>query len=169
MCSGLGMIHYQLHCGQDHDFDGWFANSSGFEDQQARGLIACPHCGNIDVRRALMAPAIGKKGNATNSVEQIDEPSDSALPAAPPPVMPVALPDPVLSDQIIEMLHKVRAEVEKNCDYVGSEFAEEARKIHYGETDARGIYGETTLDEAHELVEEGIDITALPFVPRTDS
>ena len=67
------------------------------------------------------------------------------------------------------MLHKVRAEVEKNCDYVGSEFAEEARKIHYGETDARGIYGETTLDEAHELVEEGIDITALPFVPRTDS
>lgn len=163
------MIHYQLHCGQDHDFDGWFANSSGFEEQQARGLIACPHCGNRDVRRALMAPAIGKKGNATASIESGAEDSGNALPAPAQPVMPMVMPDPMLSDQMIEMIHKVRAEVEKNCDYVGSEFAEEARKIHYGEADARGIYGETTLDEAQELVEEGIDITALPFVPRTDS
>ena len=168
------MIHYQLHCGQDHDFDGWFANSSGFEDQQARGLIACPHCGNTDVRRALMAPAIGKKGNATASIDVADQPSDSAPPAVAQSVMSTAmpepvLPDPVLSDQMIELIHKVRAEVEKNCDYVGSEIAEEARKIHYGEADARGIYGETTLDEAHELVEEGIEIAALPFMPRTDS
>jgi hypothetical protein len=163
------MIHYQLHCGQDHDFDGWFANSSGFEEQQARGLIACPHCGNTDVRRALMAPAIGKKGNATAQAEPVDEAGEAGLPAAAPPSMPVVMPDPVLSDQMIEMIHKVRAEVEKNCDSVGSEFAEEARKIHYGEADARGIYGETTLDEAQELVEEGIDVTALPFVPRTDS
>ena len=163
------MIHYQLHCGQDHDFDGWFANSSGFEEQQARGLIACPHCGNTDVRRALMAPAIGKKGNATAQAEPVDETGEAGLPAAVPPSVPVVMPDPVLSDQMIEMIHKVRAEVEKNCDYVGSEFAEEARKIHYGEADARGIYGETTLDEAQELVEEGIDVTALPFVPRTDS
>ena len=168
------MIHYQLHCGQDHDFDGWFANSSGFEDQQARGLIACPHCGNTDVRRALMAPAIGKKGNATASIDVADQPSDSAPPAVAQSVMSTAmpepvLPDPVLSDQMIELIHKVRAEVEKNCDYVGSEFAEEARKIHYGEADARSIYGETTLDEAHELVEEGIEIAALPFMPRTDS
>ncbi len=163
------MIHYQLHCGQDHDFDGWFANSSGFEEQQARGLIACPHCGNSDVRRALMAPAIGKKGNATASVEPVGETSEAALPAVVPPAMPVVMPDPVLSDQMIEMIHKVRAEVEQNCDYVGSDFAEEARKIHYGEADQRGIYGETTLDEAQELVEEGIDVTALPFVPRTDS
>ena len=163
------MIHYQLHCGQDHDFDGWFANSSGFEEQQARGLIACPHCGNTHVRRALMAPAIGKKGNATAQAEPVDETGETGLPAVAPPSMPVVMPDPVLSDQMIEMIHKVRAEVEKNCDYVGSEFAEEARKIHYGEADARGIYGETTLDEAQELVEEGIDVTALPFVPRTDS
>ena len=163
------MIHYQLHCGDDHDFDGWFANSSGFEEQQARGLIACPHCGNTDVRRALMAPAIGKKGNATTSAEPVGETGEAALPAVAPPAMPVVMPDPVLSDQMIEMIHKVRAEVEKNCDYVGSDFAEEARKIHYGEADARDIYGETTLDEAQELVEEGIDVTALPFVPRTDS
>ena len=168
------MIHYQLHCGQDHDFDGWFANSSGFEDQQARGLIACPHCRNTDVRRALMAPAIGKKGNATASVELTGQPGNAVLPAVAQSIMPAAmpepvLPDPVLAEQMIELIHKVRAEVEKNCDYVGSEFAEEARKIHYGEADARGIYGETTLDEAQELVEEGIDVTALPFVPRTDS
>ena len=163
------MIHYQLHCGQDHDFDGWFANSSGFEEQQARGLIACPHCGNSDVRRALMAPAIGKKGNATASAEPDGETSEAALPAVVPPAMPVVMPDPVLSDQMIEMIHKVRAEVEQNCDYVGSEFAEEARKIHYGEADARGIYGETTLDEAQELAEEGIEIMPLPFAARTDS
>jgi hypothetical protein len=83
--------------------------------------------------------------------------------------MPMVMPDPVLSDQMIEMIHRVRAEVEKNCDYVGSEFAEEARKIHYGEADQRGIYGQTTLDEAQELAEEGIDIMPLPFLPRTDS
>ena len=163
------MIHYQLHCGHDHDFDGWFANSSGFEEQQTRGLIACPHCGNTDVRRALMAPAIGKKGNATASAEPVDGTSEAILPAAAPPVMPMVMPDPVLSDQMIEMINKVRAEVEKNCDYVGSEFAEEARKIHYGEADQRGIYGQTTLDEAQDLAEEGIDIMPLPFLPRTDS
>jgi hypothetical protein len=163
------MIHYQLHCGNDHDFDGWFANSSGFEEQQARGLIACPHCGNTDVRRALMAPAIGKKGNATIEAEAVSHDTAEG-PAAPAvPAMPVAMPGPVLSDQMIEMIQKVRAEVEKNCDYVGTEFAEEARKIHYGEADPRGIYGETTLDEAQELAEEGIAIAPLPFMPRTDS
>jgi hypothetical protein len=159
------MIHYQLHCGNDHDFDGWFANSAGFEEQQARGLISCPHCGNADVRRALMAPAIGKKGNSSIAVAPVEEREESV----PVPAMPVAMPEPVISDQMLELIHKVRAEVEKHCDYVGNDFAEEARKIHYGEAEARGIYGETTLDQAQELAEEGIEITPLPFAPRTDA
>lgn len=163
------MIHYQLHCGKDHDFDGWFANSSGFEEQQARGLIACPHCGNADVRRALMAPAIGKKGNASVEPAMVAQEGEPVAPSSGGSAMPLAMPEPALSDQMIELIQKVRDEVEKNCDYVGTEFAEQARKIHYGEVDLRGIYGETTLDEAQELAEEGIAVTPLPFVPRTDS
>lgn len=161
------MIHYQLYCGQGHEFDGWFANSTAFEDQLGQGLVACPFCNDTRVQRALMAPAIGRKSNRDPEIMVAPSPTEDALavPAAP------SLPQPVDPQgvQMAEVLQQIRSEIEKNCDYVGDDFAEEARKIYYGEADARGIYGETSLDEAQELVEEGIAIAPLPWAPKTQS
>jgi hypothetical protein len=167
------MIHYQLRCRNNHDFDGWFANSSAFEEQNQTGLISCPHCADINIERALMAPAIGRRSNRIQNSDSTDldqqiPPSGTLQRPANSPIS-TALPSVPFSEPMLNLINEMRAEIEKNCDYVGSDFAEEARKIHYGETDPRGIYGETTLDEAKELVDEGIEIAALPWSPRTHS
>ncbi len=154
------MIHYQLRCAADHEFDGWFKNSDGFEVQAASGFVACPSCGNTDVARALMAPGIPRKGREpvpTPEAEQV--PASGALPAA----------GGLMPDSVRVALHKLREEVEKNCDYVGADFAEEARRIHNGETNPRGIYGESTDEEAEALEEEGITFARIPWAPRNDS
>lgn len=161
------MIHYQLHCDQYHEFDGWFASSAAFEEQQKRGLISCPFCSGTKIHRALMAPALGRKANRS------PEPAshNSALAAEVQPQVPTSLTfqGGEASAHLAELVQKMRHEIEMHCDYVGNDFAEEARKIHYGETDARGIYGEATIDEAQELVEEGIEVAALPWAPRSNS
>lgn len=170
------MIHYQLRCAAGHEFDGWFRDSAAFETQAAQNLVECPSCGGTDVSRALMTPSVPRKANA--------RPLITAEPAAPPPpeppaadttlpVMPeapqtaVAAP-PALPAEMRAALQRLRAEVEKNCDYVGENFAEEARRIKRGDADQRGIYGETTPDEAEALKDEGIDIAAIPWLPRAD-
>ena len=163
------MIHYQLHCGKGHEFDGWFANSSAFDEQRKQGLIACPHCGNLDVQRALMAPAIGRKSNRSEEPVMQSQEGQNSGPASSAPAPPIVLPDSEAAAQVAAMVQKIRSEIETTCDYVGPDFAEEARKIHYGEADARGIYGEATLNEAQELVEEGIEVAALPWAPRNHS
>jgi len=156
------MIHYQMLCDQDHEFDGWFNDSAGFEKQAKRGLIECPACGAKKVRRALMTPAVSTR-DAPEPKPPV--PVQQVLPPAPP-----AQPQPgaPLPAQMLAMLQRMRAEVEKNCDYVGPKFAEEARKIHRGEVEAHGIYGETTPDEAETLADEGIDIHSIPWVPPAD-
>jgi len=156
------MIHYQLQCGQDHEFDGWFKDSAGFDKQAKRGLVECPVCGDTKVRRALMAPAVATRETRRRVEEPVAE-----VPAA-PLAPPVNMTGPVPA-QVFALLQRMRAEVEKSCDYVGPEFAEEARKMHRGDIDPRGIYGETTKDEAEALAEEGIDVAAIPWVPRADS
>lgn len=150
------MIHYQLRCTNDHAFDGWFDSSAGFEKQAKRGLLECPTCGTPKVERALMAPAVPKKSNAKIEI----------LPPKPPEkaVLPAALPA-----ELRAVLHRLRDEVERNADYVGDDFADEARRIHNGETEARAIYGEATKDDAEALREEGIEIAAIPWLPRADS
>jgi hypothetical protein len=153
------MIHYDLRCGQDHGFDGWFKDSAAFEKLAKRGLVECPHCGDTKVDRALMSPVVAKRGSLPASVP---------TPAEPPPAPPAAVAGGVLPDQMRAMLQRMRAEVEKNCDYVGPQFAEEARKIHRGESDKRGIYGETTPEQAEALSEEGIEVSRIPWVPRAD-
>lgn len=154
------MIHYQLRCSHRHEFDGWFKDSLGFEKQADRGLVACPECGDTDVTRALMAPALPRKG------ERIVPPQ---LPAeAPAPVAPVKAAAGPVPAQMIAMLQRMRAEVERNCDYVGEQFAAEARKIHRGKSDKRSIYGESTPEQAEALAEEGIDVSQIPWVPRAD-
>jgi hypothetical protein len=151
------MIHYQLHCNAAHTFDGWFSDSAGFERQAENGLIACPICADTKITRALMAPGIPRKGRREVSV---------AEPVA-APVQPAA--GGVIPDAVRSALQKLRAEVEAHCDYVGNDFADEARRIHHGEVKARGIYGESTPEEAESLADEGISIAQIPWVRRTDS
>jgi hypothetical protein len=156
------MIHYQLRCSQSHEFDGWFKDSAAFEKQARRGLVECPECGDTKVERALMAPALPKKGRAA-------PPEEPASPSSPgtPVAAPKATAGPMPA-QVFAMLQRMRSEVEKNCDYVGGQFAEEARKIHRGESEKRGIYGEATPEQAEALAEDGIEVSQIPWVPRAD-
>ena len=151
------MIHYQLRCSADHTFDGWFRDSAAFDAQAQQGLVSCPACGDTTVNRALMAPRI------TKGIAVVD-PTGAAAPAALPEKAGVAVPDHVRA-----MLQKLRADVERNCDYVGPGFAEEARRIHNGESDKRGIYGESTPEQAEALADEGIEVARIPWIPRADS
>jgi hypothetical protein len=154
------MIHYQLRCAEAHEFDGWFSGSAAFEKQAKHGLVECPTCGSTAVERALMTPAVATR----------DAPSPAAVepqPAPPASAAPKAMAGKVPA-HVLAMLQRMRAEVEKNCDYVGPSFADEARRMHRGETDKRGIYGESTPDEAQSLAEEGIDVSHIPWVPRAD-
>ena len=167
------MIHYQLRCGGDHGFDGWFRDSAAFDKQVASGLATCPICGTTDVRRALMTPAVGRKGRkAPEQVEPRTDPAPSAATASSPTASPATSAPPVaggaLPDQVRALLQRMRAEVEKRCDYVGPAFAEEARKIHAGDSDRRGIYGEATPEEAERLADDGIEVAQIPWLPRAD-
>lgn len=167
------MIVFDLKCEHGHQFEAWFRSSSAYEDQKLAGHVSCPYCESTDITKAPMAPNIGAKSN------QKADPMPEA-PAAPAPVAPVAAPTPVAGNQpdgklgeLVEAAEKVLAEVrthvKENCDYVGDNFAEEARKIHYGESEERGIYGESTKEETVELMEEGIDVLPLPMPRPTDS
>lgn len=154
------MIHYALRCDSAHEFDGWFKDSATFEKLAAGGLVTCPFCASTRVSRALMTPAIASRRR------------DEAAPE-PPPMPPVAMPEKAVAGQIPPALYaalaRLRAEIERSCEYVGAGFAEEARRIHEGEAERRGIYGEATPEEAEALREEGIDVRSIPWVPRTEA
>jgi len=156
------MIHYQLRCGQAHGFDGWYRDSAAFEKLTAARLVDCPVCGDTAVRRDLMAPAIAK-GRAEPAPPP--QPSPQPSPDVPPDGAAMAGPIPA---QLVALLQRMRAEVEKTCDPVGRDFAEEARKMQRGESERRGIYGEATAEEAEALADEGIEVGRIPWVPRAD-
>jgi hypothetical protein len=169
------MIHYQLRCAASHEFDGWFQDSAGFDKLAAAGLVECPHCGGTQVARALMAPAVRKSRRKVTAPPAAEEkppapeaPATTALVPADSGGMSQRVAAGPIPAQLLAMLQRMRAEVEKSCDYVGDGFAEEARRIHNGEVEARGIYGEATEAEAEALAEDGIDIARLPWVPRAD-
>jgi hypothetical protein len=136
------MILFTLRCANDHEFEAWFRDSRGFEAQHAAGEIACPICGDTSVEKAVMAPRLAPSREAS------------------PPVAAFA--------QMRKALIEMRRQIETHCDYVGPRFAEEARRIHYGETDARGIYGEASPTESRELADEGIKFGQIPWIPPTD-
>lgn len=142
------MIHYDLICDKGHAFDGWFRNSAAYDEQAGRGLVTCTQCGSAKVEKQLMAPGIPVKSNRKAGTTPV-----VAAPA-----------DPRLAE-LMKMMREMRRHVEENAEYVGDRFAEEARKIHYEETEQRGIYGQTTPDEAKELIEEGIAVHPLPRLP----
>ncbi len=143
------MILYQLCCDNGHGFEGWFRDSAAFDDQAARGLLSCALCGSAKVEKAIMAPRLGK-----------GKPEAEVI----PPAKAVAH-----QAELLARLRALRAEIEANCEHVGDRFADEARKIHYGESDPRGIYGEASAQEAEALREEGIGIARIPWVPRADT
>ena len=157
------MISFTLRCDAGHQFESWFRNGDAFSSQAKAGLVECPHCGSAKVEKALMAPAVAKVAGAKGRPEAA--PAPKAVEAAPAKaVAPKAIPA-----ELVSLLQRMRAEVEKNCDYVGSQFAEEARRIHNGDADERGIYGEATEAEAEALRDEGIEIGNIPWLPRADS
>jgi hypothetical protein len=143
------MIHYDLICEEGHEFDGWFSNSAAFDEQSRNGLVSCVLCGSTRVEKQLMAPGIPVRGNRKSE------------PARP---MLAATVDP-RQQKLVQMMRELRKAVEENAEYVGDKFAEEARKIHYEESEKRGIYGETTSQDAEELIDEGIEIHPLPILP----
>ena len=132
------MIRYALACEHEHPFEAWFGSSGDYDDQAARGLVECPYCASRAVRKQIMAPAVAgtKRG-------------DSALPAP-------------MQAMMMEAMGKVRKHVEENCEYVGDRFAREARAIHEGTSEERGIYGEATPVEVKALKEDGVPCAPLP-------
>ncbi|WP_237216399.1 DUF1178 family protein [Falsiroseomonas oryziterrae] len=162
------MIHYKLRCDAGHEFESWFQDSAGFEKLAKAGLVECTVCGSTAVERALMAPAVV---SSRKKAKPPAPPQPAAEAPAPQPqgqIQGQAMAAGPMPAQMVAMLQRLRAEVEKSCDYVGKDFAEEARKIHNGEVEPRGIYGEATDAEAEALAEDGIDVARLPWVPRAD-
>jgi hypothetical protein len=134
------MIKYALVCEFGHEFEGWFGSSSEFDEQSSEGLLACPACGTTAVRKQIMAPAVAgtKKRGA---------------------------PEPAMRQLMMEAMGKVRKHVEDTFDYVGDRFAKEARAIHEGKAEERGIYGQATQAEVRSLVEDGVPVAPLPPAP----
>lgn len=150
------MIVFDLKCaGQSHVFEAWFGSSADYEDQKARGLLTCPLCGDADVAKAVMAPAVGAKGNSR--VERA--PSAQAEPTA--PVMNVA--DQAKMQALVEALGQAQAKALEGSTWVGRGFAEQARAMHYGEQDRASIHGEVAPAEAKALIAEGVEVAPLPF------
>ena len=140
------MIRYTLQCRKAHQFEAWFKDSALYDEQVAAGEISCPVCGSKKVEKALMAPQVagGKgRGKAAGEAE--------------------------MAGKMRAALRELRSQVEANCDYVGPTFAEEARKIHYGEVEQRNIYGETSPDEAKALKDEGVEVKSIPWIPNENS
>lgn len=146
------MIRYDLQCSQRHAFDGWFASSDAYDRQVKLSLVTCPYCGTAEVEKAIMAPRIASS-----------EPRRDAAPAE-EPVLATNQPVPELGE-MISLIRRMRQHVEANAENVGPRFADEARKIHYEEAERRSIYGEASAEDARALVEEGIEVHALPRLP----
>jgi len=169
------MILYRLRCSGDHEFEAWFKDSGTYDEQAAAGAIACPDCGDTVVAKAPMAPRIARGRGEGASIPAAPAGGDEATAGAgdggakPNPGKPARTYTHARSGEMRRALMELRRKVEDTCDYVGPDFAEEARKIHYGEADERNIYGEATDAEAEELVDEGIKVGKIPWLPRTDS
>lgn len=137
------MIRFTLVCSAGHEFEGWFKSNEAFDQQRAAGSLSCPICGGTSVDKAIMAPAVARSGAGDR-------------------------PPPEVIARFLAVARAVRDYVERNFENVGSRFPEEARKIHLGEAEPRDIYGEATPREVAELLDEGIEVRPLPWVPKLD-
>ena len=164
------MIKYQLICDKSHEFEGWFGDSAAFESQQESGFLTCPVCGSADVRRALMAPNLASpKTRKTDLAEQQPSAQPEPQPQPQAPQQASAALPPAPARKMQELMSEMRAlqtRIREECRDVGNDFAEEARKIHYGEVEPEGIYGQATAEEREALDEEGIEIMDMPWLPK---
>jgi len=152
------MMVFNLKCRKNHVFEAWFRNGASFDEQIEAGELTCPTCGGRHIEKALMAPRLGKSQKGARTAPETGETFDRK-----------AVMETQQAGEAMKALREMRKKIEKNCDYVGPNFAEEARKIHYGETDARGIYGETSSEDAEALSEEGVSFGRVPWAPDHDS
>lgn len=157
------MIVYDLSCASGHRFEGWFGSSDDFAVQRDRGLLTCPQCGSSQVEKAPMAPAVPRKGNQQAVQPAISEsvPSGPVETTRKPVLANTPLPPEVAT--ALEKLAQAQARALENSTWVGGNFAETSRAMHYGERDAEPIHGQATAEEARALVDEGIAIAPLPF------
>ena len=136
------MIRYALNCAGGHRFEAWFASAMSFDLQHESGAVACPECGVTDVEKALMAPALAAS----------EKTQPARLTANPP-------------TEVAEAIRTIRKHLTDNAEYVGDRFAAEARKIHFEETEKRGIYGEANAQDVRGLIEDGVEFHPLPALP----
>lgn len=191
------MIEYALVCNEEHSWQAWFANAASFEKQREEGLVRCPYCNSRKVRKALMTPSLGSAGRRrgetalkegkkrTEEIPVKGTPSKE-MPSKQIPLKKIqgvsqtstpkqqALVSPQSAEQkkmhaLYKAMRQVQDKILKEHENVGNKFSEEARKIHYGEVEPRGIYGEASKDEVEEMREEGIAIAPLPLLPKLDS
>jgi hypothetical protein len=150
------MIKYGLECDKGHNFEGWFQSSEGFDSQKKHGFLECSVCGSTKIDRAIMAPSVARTDLALTPSKALDTASEWVSAGA-----EIAIMSPE-EQELRRKLSELRAEMIKDADDVGNDFAEEARRIHFGETDHRRIYGQTSLEEVHDLLEDGISVFPLP-------
>ncbi|MEM8950774.1 MAG: DUF1178 family protein [Pseudomonadota bacterium] len=182
------MILFDLLCSKGHAFEAWFRDSESFDRLVEVGEIQCAVCGDTKIRKALMAPNISTSKaadrqlgetnaedateTADNKVQTPDTPTPSSIAVQEntgPLSGPAGLPVPEKVAEAMQVLREVQTHIEKNFDHVGKRFAEEARKMHYGETEKRSIYGQATKEEAEELSEEGIEVNQMPWLTPRNS
>lgn len=160
------MIRYALNCDKGHGFESWFQNSAAYDKQAKRALVTCPICGSAKVEKAIMAPRLAHADDAPAAPQPAAPPPAAATATA--PAVPAKTPVAMMSSperELRQKLKELRDHITKNARYVGHSFPEEARKIHYGETEHRSIYGEASPEEAKELHDEGIEFHPLPILP----
>ena len=142
------MIKFALKCKDDHVFEAWFSNGADFDRQKDAGYISCPHCGSPEVAKNLMAPSV-----STGNARAVAPETPMELAAGPVPA------------EVVRALKEAVTAIRKNCEDVGERFAEEVRKVHYGEAEARGLMGKASADDVGSLLDEGIEIMPLPTLP----
>jgi hypothetical protein len=159
------MIRYALACDRGHGFDAWFGSSLSYDEQAEAHAITCPACGSAAVRKAPMAPNIVRGLPAPKAL--VSEAPVSGVPVPDASASEAEVPAPAAGPrrQTYGLLRELRAHLKAHADYVGPRFAEEARKMHFGEAPARSIYGEATRDEARDLADDGIPVCPLPPLP----
>ena len=170
-----------LNCFEGHEFEAWFRSSADYDEQRSKEIVECPECGSYKVEKAIMAPnvSVGKivGGDAHQEPEHSEPPETTPVTSSASPIAASATPAPNdihglnLPDpkEMVEAIRQYRTHVLENAENVGDKFSDEARKIHYEEKPARGIYGNATPDEVQDLLEEGIDVAPLPKLPEDNN
>lgn len=163
------MIVFDLTCGDGHRFEGWFGSSGDFSSQRERGLLACPQCGSVDVEKAPMAPAVAAKGNRSSQRPKgaaegvVDDEQDAGGKAVALSNKPNSAPMPEAVMKAVKKLADMQAAALKDSKWVGKDFAEKSRAMHYGEEKSTSIHGEATPEQAQDLLDEGVSVSPLPL------